>query len=534
MDAEQYRVEQVVDRVNTTGSVFMGLTMACAQCHSHKYDPLTQAEYYGMFAFFNTGIEKNVPAPLDAEVALFEQTLEAFEGRQQALRGRIKAYQPRLEKKMAAWEAAFADKLQVNPWVVLEPQSVTSAGAAEFTRLEDGSILVSGARPEIDDYFIQAAAPLERITGFRLEAVKDPGLPQGGPGRASDGSFRLSEFLAGVIKHSDPETGSNIAFRAAIDEDWKRAQSPWPTIDGDPDTHWTSRGGQTADEIQGLVFIADEPVTLTEDSLLSITLHQRRKTARSLGRFRLSISQADPEVLRIPPGIRPILATELGHRTDKQQETLRAYFGSTDPKMRELQAALDAIKGARPKLTTQAQILAENPDPPQTHIHIRGDFLSQGEAVKPHVPAVLPPLKARAEKPDRLDLARWLVHPDHPLTGRVAANRIWEHLFGRGLVNTSEDFGTRGERPSHPALLDWLASEYMAQGWSRKALIRRVVSSATYRQASRLRPALQESDPMNLLLARQNRFRVEAETIRDLFLSASGLLNASIGGPSAS
>ena len=391
---------------------------------------------------------------------------------------------------------------------------------------------MSGEGPDIDDYVFQAASPLETITGFRLEALKDPGLPQGGPGRASDGTFRLSEFSAGVIKRSDPKSGSDIAFREAMDEDWKRSQSLWPTIDGDPGTYWTSRGGQAADEIQGLVFITYEPLALAEDGLLGITLQQRGKTARSLGRFRLSVSQAAPEVLRIPPGIRPILATEPGQRTDEQQETLLAYFGSIDPKMRELQAALDGHAGARPKLTTQAQTLAENPDPPQTHIHIRGDFLRKGEAVKPHVPAVLPPLKARAEKPDRLDLARWLVHPDHPLTSRVAANRVWEHLFGRGLVNTSEDFGTRGERPSHPALLDWLASEYLAQGWSRKALIRRVVSSATYRQASRLRPDLQERDPMNLLLARQNRFRVEAETIRDLFLAASGLLNTTIGGPS--
>ena len=173
--------------------------------------------------------------------------------------------------------ASFGHTLQVNPRVVLEPTSVTSAGAAEFTRLEDGSILESGEGPvsgegpescegpDIDDYVIQAASPLETITGFRLEALKDPGLPQGGPGRASDGTFRLSEFSAGVIKRNDPESGSDIAFRAAMDEDWKRSQSLWPTIDGYPGTYWTSARGKAEDEIQGMVVITYERLALKRE-----------------------------------------------------------------------------------------------------------------------------------------------------------------------------------------------------------------------------------------------------------------------------
>ena len=475
VDAEQYRVEQIVDRVNTTSSVFLGLTMACAQCHSHKYDLLTQAEYYGMFAFFNTGMEKNVPAPLESEVVLYARALEDFEELEQQFLTAINEYKPRFEKNIAEWEAELVDVAKENPWVVLEPESMVSEGGAEFTQLEDGSILVSGEKPRTDDYLIRAKTRLKNITGFRLEALKDSSLPKGGPGRAEDGTFGLSEFYVRLAKRHDPEDGPKIAIREALAEDWKRSDSIESTIDGDTGTHWRSAGGAEADEIQGVVFITEEPVRLAGRRALSITINHRKKTARSLGRFRLSVSKADPQYLKISTRIRSILATATDKRTDEQKETLFDYFGTIDPRMRELQAVLAAHERSRPKLTTNAQIIVENPNPPKTNIHIRGDFLRKGEEVEPHVPAVLSPLEPRTENQNRMDLARWLVRPDHPLTSRVAANRVWEHLFGRGLVNTSEDFGTRGEPPSHPELLDWLASEYMAQGWSTKALIKLVV-----------------------------------------------------------
>ena len=168
-----------------------------------------------------------------------------------------------------------------------------------------------------------------------------------------------------------------------------------------------------------------------------------------------------------------------------------------------------------------------------TQVHIRGDFLNKGAEVGPGTPAVLPAIDMGADgQPDRLDLARWIVSPENPLTARVRVNRVWGHLFGAGLVRTPEDFGTRGELPTHPELLDWLATDYMREGWSTKSLIRKIVTSSTYRQSSKYRPDLVERDPLNRLLARQNRFRVEAEIIRDLFLASSGLLNTAIGGPS--
>jgi cytochrome c553 len=191
------------------------------------------------------------------------------------------------------------------------------------------------------------------------------------------------------------------------------------------------------------------------------------------------------------------------------------------------------IPAARPTdAAAKAMVFAASASAPRTYVHVRGDFLRRGDEVQPGVLSVLQEFKPRSAKPDRLDLAHWLVDPANPLTARVAANRFWQHLFGRGLVSTPEDFGVRGERPSHPELLDWLATEFIRQNWSRKEMIRLIVSSATYRQSSRYRPELAERDPQNTLVARQNRFRLEAEAIRDGYLAVGGLLNDELGGPS--
>jgi hypothetical protein len=182
--------------------------------------------------------------------------------------------------------------------------------------------------------------------------------------------------------------------------------------------------------------------------------------------------------------------------------------------------------------SAHALVMAESSAPRPTHVHKAGDFLDPGDAVTPGVPEFLPPLDCEGDSPTRLDLARWIASPEHPLTRRVAVNYVWQHLFGRGLVTTPEDFGRHGEPPTHSELLDWLADRFARDGWSRKSLVRLIVTSAAYRQSSHHRPELAEVDPENTLLARQRRFRVEAEVVRDLALAASGLLERRIGGPS--
>ncbi len=234
----------------------------------------------------------------------------------------------------------------------------------------------------------------------------------------------------------------------------------------------------------------------------------------------------------VPRTIAESLATAKDTRTDAQERSLRDHFRSVTPLLADTRSRLASLRTQRDSLiAAQAMVLKELDTPRSTHVFVRGSFMTPGAKVEPGVPAVLPQIPA-GQKADRLALAAWLFDPAHPLTARVAVNRMWEVHFGRGLVETSEDFGTQGEPPTHPELLDWLATEFIRQGWSMKAMHRLIVTSATYMQSSRITPELLERDPSNRLLARASRFRVEAEMIRDIALASSGLLSTKIGGPS--
>ncbi len=350
---EEYRVKTVKDRLNTVGTAWLGLTVGCAECHSHKYDPISHREYYQLYAFFNNVEEVSLPAPNSGE---------------------------RYQREYEAATRAFEERL-------------------------------SKVRKSLVDY----------------------------------------------EKYIQP-----------------RRQKEWEA---------------------------------------------RARTDGSL-----------PEAIRMP------LALPSNQRSQSQRDELTKYFRSIDPEYAALKSAVpvgDEVGNNRPlPPSDKALVAAENANPRKSFLLRKGNFEKPGAEVQPATPAFLTPLQPRGLRADRLDLAHWLVDPHHPLTGRVAVNRLWQVLFGRGLVATSENLGIKGEKPSHPELLDWLACEFMARGWSQKELIRLIVNSATYRQSSRGRPDLREKDPGNVLLARQNRLRIEAECIRDVALAASGLLNQEIGGTS--
>lgn len=343
IDKEQFRIESIIDRVNTTGTVFLGLTIGCSQCHDHKFDPFTQKEYYSLFAFFNNADEPNLVLASPEERARVEQ----------------------IDSEIEAYIAALPG--------------------------QDAMV-------------------------------------------------------------------------------WER-QLQW------------ERG---------------------------LTPEQR---------------QAQSEA------VRATFDVEFGKRTDAQKQTVLTAFIEQAPENKRHQAAIRKMRAAKPKLLTTL-IMRERPEPRRSYLFVKGDFTRDGGAVEPGVPAVLHPLPS-ATTANRLDLARWIADPRNPLTARVTVNRIWQRYFGKGIVETENDFGTQGSPPTHPELLDWLATEFMAQGWSLKAMHRVIVTSATYRQSSRARPDLARIDPDNRLLARQNRLRLDAEVVRDAALSASGLLNPAIGGPSA-
>ncbi|MEK7794069.1 MAG: DUF1553 domain-containing protein, partial [Candidatus Hydrogenedentota bacterium] len=518
-------------RTNTTAAVFMGLTMGCSQCHSHKYDPISQREYYGMFAFFNSGMEKDVPAPLEEETALYKRDLDAFNAKTARVEREIREYGPALKKKLPEMEATFHRELEGLQWTLLDPTAMSSTGGAEFTKLEDGSILVGGTSAPVDTYTIEAQVNVEGITAFRLEALTHESLPKNGPGRARHGNFILSEFRVTAAPLSGGDAVPVEFERATADH----AEDGYPiekAIDGDTGTGWSADAWRDLNEDRRALFITKNDVGFPGGSKLAFTFDHQYGGSHAIGRFRLYAASGNRENLDVSPGVLQILNIAPFERTKDEETTVFDFFGRRDPEMRALRAELDGLNAAKPEIKTLAQVLVENPTPPETNVLVRGSFLNKGDAVKAHVPVALPPIWPRGESPNRLDLARWLVSPEHPLTARVAANRVWEHLFGRGIVETSEDFGTRGTPPSHPELLDWLATEYMKRGWSTKAMIKLVVNSSAYRQSSAMRADLAERDPENVLLARQNRFRAEGEIVRDLSLAASGLLNPTIGGPS--
>jgi hypothetical protein len=525
VDQEEFRCKATVDRANTTATVWLGLTLGCAECHNHKYDPISQREFYQFYAFFNNANEKDIPAPRARELAVYEREKPRWEKEHTKLTEQLKEH---LRGDFAAKQAQWERNLTHRPidWQRLEPQNPESLQGATLT-VEDGIVTASGKNPATDTYTVEAETTLTNITAFRLEVLDDP-APGKGPGRAANGNFVLSEFKIKVTNAKGESTA--VILTNAIANSAQKEHPVANAIDGGTSTGWSVPPRPE----QGPIAIFETTRAVTPDGRLMFSLVQEYGKEHTISCFRLSATTSAPPFILFPTAVTRALATLQEMRTEEEQETIsRFYREEVDPDTIALTKRIAAHARLAPKYPeTKAAVFVAAENPRKTYIHVRGDFLRKGDPVEAGVPSVLDPLKPRGEMPDRLDLARWLFDGANPLTSRVAVNHVWKHLFGRGLVATVDDFGTRGEKPSHPELLDWLASEFPRLGWSRKALVRLIVTSSTYRQSSDMRPELVERDPNNLLLARQNRSRLEAEVIRDAHLAASGLLNTEIGGTS--
>jgi hypothetical protein len=548
IDHEEYRFYTLVDRVSTTASVWLGTTLACAQCHNHKYDPFTQKDFYRLMAFYDNQVYRVVMLGTgdgyveepEMEIPTPEQDVKAREWRAEMarLRSVLDTPTPELEREQAAWEQKMltAD----SEWTVLRPSHLKSAGGATLTLQSDGAVLASGANPEADTYSMEATLPPAngQFTALRLEVLQDPSLPRNGPGRDDEGNFMLSQVVVKISgKAGEEET---LKWKAAFaDEEQKDyyvrnlLEKKEGYITGwaiDPTTH-------PAPARRQLVLIPEKPFGFKGGTHFSIRLMQELEHAsRNLGRFRLSVTTIErpQSILELPAKFTPILRIPANERTEDQKKSLAAAYRKFAPSLQPIRDLLaEKEKALKDLRIPTALILRERPgyQKPSTLLRVRGAFLSPGERLYADVPASLPPLPPD-QMPNRLGLAHWLVSDENPLTARVVVNRFWEQIFGRGIVLTAEDFGTKGDPPSHPELLDWLATEFMQQGWSQKKLLRTIVTSATYRQSSAVSPSLLEKDPYNILLARGPRVRLEAELIRDAALAASGLLSPKIGGPS--
>ena len=555
-DWEQFRYESIVDRVHTTATVFMGVTLACAQCHDHKYDPFTQEEYFRFFALLNNADEPELEVPdeetfaqqakIDAQIAM----LEAERARHFPVAGnttsaqdatRQKTEQERrrqhLEQRFDEWVTTEAG-VAVH-WHLLRPRRAISANNATITILDDGSMVVTGDRPELDTYEIACDTDLEQITGFRLEAIPDTRLPNHGPGRGSvmsDGTFVITEFDVDAIPlelsqaDSSPHRTTSLEFLRAEATYQYGKRTADNAIDNNRLTSWHTH--QAARRRHVAVFETAAPWPAQGTTQLTITILQNFMHQQTLGRFRLYVT-GDSRTLRAnlrDPEIDAILLADPTQRTEQQINRLRRHYLSVADELTNYNQRIEKLRKERPVLPTTL-VMSQRPVPRRTHLHERGEYRRPGAVVSAGVPRVFHALNSD-DAPTRLTLAQWLVDRQNPLTARVIVNRIWQEYFGRGLVNTSDDFGTQGELPSHPQLLDWLAVEFMEQGWNLKSIHQLIVHSATYQQSSRTTAELLARDPENILLARGPRHRVSAEMVRDIYLATSGLLKPKIGGPS--
>jgi mono/diheme cytochrome c family protein len=528
IDPEQFRNEGIIERMDVLGKSFLGLTVNCCQCHNHKYDPISQKEYYRLFAFLNNDDEPSMEVPDKPTQA----TREAIAGKIAGLEDKMMAQYPDLPQKMEAWEKEM--KAMEETWTVLEPQTYYASVGTKFTKLDDNSLLATGSNPGVSIYTVTARTSLKGITGFRLEALADPNLPSYGPGRADNGNFVLTEFTVEASTGASNKETNRVPLQNAT-ADFSQPDFPvTAAIDGIV----TNKTGWAVEDLPGRRNRSRQAVFETKDALgfdggtaLKFTLDHSYGDEHALGRFRISATTAQ-RPLRADPlsrHARAILSVPREQRAPAQERELFDFYRMTDDRMAEANKMIDDEQRQWPP-APKTLVLTARDHPRPTHIFIRGDWQKPGALVTPGVPFILPPLPKDAPL-NRLTLARWLVNKRHPTVARVMVNRIWQQYFGRGLVATAEDFGTQGDAPTHPALLDWLACEFMDSGWDVKHIQRLIADSATYRQSSVISAPALESDPYNQLLARGPRVRVDAEIIRDIALSAGGLLDGKIGGP---
>ena len=529
-DREEDRVKKTVDRTNTFSAIWLGLTVGCAQCHSHKYDPISHREYYQLYSFFNSMNEQDVVAPTVSETAAYDAQLAAYTVDHERLVSIRKKYEA--EQLPAALEKWInVDANLIYEWRPLATTSLSGRYKSTFKKLEDGSVLVEGENIRSEIYTITSI--VDSLSGVRLEVLPDESLPKKGPGRAENGNFVLTNVQILARQAGTENEFVPVEISRAIAD---FSQTNWEVVKAINEI--AEDGWAISPEIgkaHVAVFQLDQVLSYEGGVEFKLVLDQKYETGgtHNLGRFRLTYSDFNG-VLSLegtPGNVLEAIATEV--RNEDQKKVLLDYFKSVDKPYKQLVREEKEHESKAPVMPgTKAQSVVELGTPRQANIHLRGNFLTKGEAVVTDGLDVLPEVTAGGDKLTRLDLAKWTVAEENPLTARVTINRVWQRYFGRGIVATSDDFGTQGAEPTHPGLLDWLAIEFRANNWSLKELHRLILNSAVYQQRSAHRAELAEVDPDNELLARQYRSRVEAEIIRDLALDASGLMAEKIGGPS--
>ena len=526
---DEFLAEYTADRVETTAAVWLGQTFNCCRCHDHKFDPFTQRDFYSLKAYFHNVPEKGVgiysnpirinsppflklPAPeIEAKISHLNAQVKTVNDQLAALAGEAVAGLEEWARRVAAAVVAW------------EPVEILSASGGDAPPQVDATartVVIGPQETRANTIKISARFPAGRVTALQLECATT----------ASAASFQWSELKVTSRAAKGAKESSSLKIRAIAAGDSLAATETAKVLDNDRKTRVAisvkpERAAHAVFELEQALVIDDAPA--------EIEIELGVENANGPSRWRISTTATETELLA-PSTVVDIARQEDARRSAAERQQLAAFRLAQQREHRALSDELARLKkqlaGADAEIPTTL-VMEEMKEPRPTFVLLRGAYDKPGESVTAATPAVLPAL-ADDQPRNRLGLARWLVSPQNPLTARVTVNRLWQQVFGTGLVKTSEDFGAQGEPPSHPELLDWLAGEFIRSGWDVKHMMQLMVTSATYRQQSRLTPLLRERDPENRLLARGPRFRLPAEFVRDQALAASGLLVEKMGGPS--
>jgi hypothetical protein len=537
--AEENRVEYVFDMTETLGTVWLGLTLNCCRCHDHKFDPLTQQDYYKLFAIFNQtpvnggGGNPQTPPILDvpdaAQAAEIERLEKILAERRANLASRVKE----LESKRDDWQREALTKLEASPpWRPMTPVSFT-AQRQSLRLLDDASLLAGGDNPAQDVYRIVYQPSAPRATGILIEALRHESMTQGGLARSDSGNFVLTDVDVEVIPPgATPKAVRIVSAEATFEQgDFKITK----VFDDGPASGWAVLDGKPIDRDHAAVLRFEAPVDTPAGSSLVVTLrHQSPHVSHNIGRVRISVSDNDRPLLDASSqrALLAALQKPADARTDDERKLIVKNQLESDAPHQELaglvtttEKELAGVRGAVPKV----MVMGDQPEPRKTFVLQVGAYNKPGEEVSGGVPGFLPGLPDGAA-PNRLGVAKWLIDDRNPLMPRVVVNRFWQMFFGVGLVKTPEDFGSQGEIPRQRELLDWLAADFRESGWDVKGLVRKIVTSDVYQQSSKVTPQSHERDPDNRLLARGPRRRMPSWMIRDQALAIGGLLVPKVGG----
>jgi hypothetical protein len=537
---EEFRNAAVIDRVNTTWSVWMGTSMACAQCHTHKFDPITQNEYFRFFSILN----QTEDADRNDEAPLHQFLLPEEKARKKELEDKAASLEALFKSPSAEWKHGFAEWDAHFPrdvvWKDVVPEGVRSVSGTEAKVRADGSVSLAASDKMGDSVTVEFAAGAEDINALQLLAVPDATLPGGGASRSAKGAFMVDQIRVSVVSEDPKAKAREVKFRGVYATSSVSGFEPQTVVGLSPKAAQNSRnkGWNVANstKTESLSLVPEKPIKLQQGERLRVEIDARsRKAEQVLSSFALRhTSEARIELaLATPPAVFAALKDSASGRSPQNAaKALDYYVRNHAPEAMKERSDYDTTKkeleALKPNTVPILRELAADKRR-VTKVQLRGNYLNLGDEVSAGTPAVFPPLPEGVPA-DRLAMARWIVSPENPLTSRVIANRFWESIFGVGIVRTSEEFGAQGEMPVNAELLDWLAFELVRSGWDVKGFLRTLVNSAAYRQSSAVTPNRQDKDPENRFLSRGPRFRMSAEILRDQALFVSGLLSPKMFG----